>query len=138
MAMKKFLPFLTFVCLCVGSVNAGPEHKISAEQAKALVMASLSPQQRALPNVEAEQYSPPKPTKFLFFTVTWEGPTNGSVVVGNYAVDPQTGDVWSATSSCEEETNKGLRALQSELRATALRLPRSQYHQLKTKGPLCD
>jgi len=29
--------------------------------------------------------------------VSWAGTPNGSVVVGNYAVDPNTGDVFSAT-----------------------------------------
>jgi len=88
--MKKFFQLIVILCLCVGSANAvgEPEHKITAEQAKALVMASLSPQQRALPKVEAERYAPPKPSRILFFTVTWEGTTNGSVVVGNYAADP--------------------------------------------------
>src|SRR5437764_3974597 len=92
------------------------------------VMASLSRQQRTLPKVEAEQYPPPKPSRFLFFKVTREGTTNGSVVVGNYAVNPYTADVWSATSSCEEETNKDLRALQTKARAT-LHLSHSQDHQ---------
>ncbi len=137
--MKKFFQLIVAACLCLGLAHADgqPEHRITAEQAEALVMASLSPQQRALPKVEADQFPPPKPSRFLFFTVMWEGTTNGSVVVGNYAVDPYTGDVWNASASCDEETNKGLRALQTKVRAT-LHLSRSQYHQLKTKGPLCD
>lgn len=137
--MKKHFQLIVAACLCLGLDNADgqPEHRITAEQTKALVMASLSPQQRALPKVEAEQYPPPKSSRFLFFTVTWEGTKNGSVLVGNYAVDPYTGDVWSAVASCEEETNRGLRALQARIRAT-LHLSHSQYHQLKTKGPLCD
>ena len=134
---RKFVHLLVFAFLCVGSAKGESQHKITATQAKALVMASLSPQQLALPKVEAEQYPSPNSSRFLFFTVVWEGVTNGSVVVGNYAVDPYTGDVWSATTSCREETNKSLNALQTKARAS-LHLSASQYHQLKTKGPLCD
>ena len=134
---RKFVHLLVFAFLCVGSAKGEPQHKITAAQAKALVMASLSPQQLALPKVEAEQYPSPNPSRFLFFTVTWDGVTNGSLVVGNYAVDPYTGDVWSATTSCKEEISKDLRALQIKARAI-LHLSALQYHQVKTRGPLCD
>ena len=69
--------------------------------------------------------------------MTWAGTPNGSVVVGNYAVDPNTGDVFSATRSCKEEQNRNLRALQTRIRAS-LHLSQSEYQRLKTKGPLCD
>jgi len=69
--------------------------------------------------------------------VTWEGTPKGSVVVGNYAVDPYTGDVFSATIGCYEEKNKRLEALQAQIRAK-LHLSQSEYQRLKTKGPLCE
>ena len=81
-------------------------------------MASLTAEQRRLPKLEAEQYDAPDPSKFFFFTVTWKGTPKGSVVVGNYAVDPYTGDVFSATTGCYEEKNKRLQALQAQVRAT--------------------
>jgi len=69
------------------------ERKITVEQARALVMASLTAQQRRLPKVEADHFDDPdNPNpKFWIFTVTWEGLPQGSVVVGIYAVDPYTG-----------------------------------------------
>ncbi len=100
-------------------------------------MASLTAKQRRLPKVEAEPYEAPDTSKFLFFTVTWEGTPKGSVVVGNYAVDPYTGDVFSATTGCYEEKNKRLEALQAQIRAK-LHLSQSEYQRLKTKGPLCE
>ena len=137
MTLKNSFMLFVAACLCAGSAKGEPQRTITVGQARALVMASLLPEQRALPKVEADEYPSPKPSHFLFFTVTWEGTPSGSVVVGNYAVDRYTGDVWSATSSCEEETNKILRALQAKVRAT-LHLSRSHYHEIKTKGPLCD
>jgi hypothetical protein len=110
---------------------------MTSDQAKALVMASLTAQQRQLPKAEAEPYGAPDSSKFLFFTVTWEGTPNGSAVVGNYAVDPYTGDVFSSTRECYEEKNKRLEALQAQVRAK-LHLSQSEYRRLKTKGPLCE
>lgn len=100
-------------------------------------MASLTAKQRRLPNVEAEPYDAPGGSRFLFFTVAWEGKPSGSVVVGNYAVDPYTGDVFSATIGCYEERNKGLEALQSQIRSK-LHLSQPEYRRLKTMGPLCE
>jgi hypothetical protein len=113
--------------------------KMTVEQARALVMASLTAQQRRLPKVEADHFDDPdNPSpKFWTFTVVWEGTPNGSVVVGNYAVDPYTGDVFSATRECDEVKNKRLKRLQAQVRAR-LHLSQSKYQRLKTKGPLCE
>jgi hypothetical protein len=137
--MKKLFVLFLLVFFCVANaVAAGlPERNITADQARALVLASLSPEQKRLPSLGADSYKDPNTSKFLFFTVTWAGTPNGSVVVGNYAVDPHTGDVFSATIGCEEETNKALRTLQTRIRAN-LHLSQSEYRRLKTKGPLCE
>jgi hypothetical protein len=57
--------------------------------------------------------------------------------VGNFAVDPYTGDVFSATMTCDEEKNKRLEALQARIRAM-LHLSLSDYRRMKTNGPLCE
>jgi hypothetical protein len=136
--MRRFLAFfVASLFASVVGVTSPPEHRITSDQAKALVLASLTRQQERLPKMEAEPFVPPSPSKFLFFTVTWEGTPNGSVVVGNYAVDPYTGDVFSSTISCYEEKNKKLEALQAQIRAK-LHLSQSDYQRMKTNGPLCD
>lgn len=136
--MKRLFVFL-LASLWAAQASAvdNPGRTITADQARALVLASLSPEQKRLPSLGADPYKDPNTTKFLFFTVTWAGTPNGSVVVGNYAVDPHTGDVFSATIGCEEEKNKSLEALQRRVRAT-LHLSDAEYRKLKTKGPLCD
>lgn len=135
--MKCALVLLLASCGATAGAVVTPENKITNDQARALVMASLTAQQRRLPKLEAEPFDAPESSKFLFFTVTWEGAPNGSVVVGNYAVDPYTGDVFSATSSCNEEKNKRLRTLQAQIRSE-LHLTRSEYLRMKTNGPLCE
>lgn len=129
--------FLTWLYATTAGAVDPPRQRITIDQATALVMASLTAQQSRLPKVEADSFAPPSPSRFLFFTVTWEGTPNGSVVVGNYAVDPYTGDVFSSTMSCYEEKNKRLEALQRQVRAT-LHLTQAEYQKLKTKGPLCE
>lgn len=125
------------VCLSIANASGHPKRTVTLAQAKALVLASLTVEQKQLPRLGAEQYEDPNSSRFIFFTVTWAGAPNESVVVGNYAVDPYTGDVWSATASCYEESNRELRKLQIRIRA-ALRLSHSEYMRLKTKGPLCE
>jgi hypothetical protein len=115
-----------------------PIRMVTFAQAKTLVIASPK-QQKRLPGIQAEQYNDPESARFWFFTVMWAPPADwsGSVVVGNYAVDPRTGDVWSATMSCMEESNRHLGALQRHLR-TDLGLSVAEYRHLKTTGPLCE
>ncbi len=116
-----------------------PSRMLSSGQANTLVIAALSKQQKRLPGIEAEQFDNSSSAQFLFFTVVWAPPPDqrGSVVVENYAVDPRTGDVWSSTMSCMEESNKQLRALQRRLR-TELGLSDAEYRHLKTTGPICE
>jgi hypothetical protein len=136
--MNKHL--LIFLIIAFGASSAcaaePSSNKIDADQAKALVLASLTPKERRLPSLGADGDNDPN-SKFFFFTVTWAGTPNGSVVVGNYAVDPYTGDVFSATMACHEEKNNHLEALQRQVRAS-LHLTQAEYRKLKTKGPLCD
>lgn len=61
--------------------------------------------------------------------------TNCGSVIGNYAVDSSTGDVWSATE-CEEESTPELRKLQANVRLR-IGLSDSEYHKIKRKGPVC-
>jgi hypothetical protein len=137
--MKKAIILIALVSLSVVGTSAteAPGKRITVAQAKALVLASLTPEQKHLPGVGAEGYNGKNFSKFMFFTVYWEGTPTGSVVVGNYAVDTYTGDVFSATAECKEEKNKNLAALQTRVRTT-LRLSKSEYQRLKTKGPLCE
>jgi hypothetical protein len=135
--VKAILAFLLAFCAATAWAGDPPQRAITSAQAKALVMAALTDQQRQLPKVEAEREdAPSSSSRFLFFTVTWAGTPNESVIVGNYAVDPYTGDVFSSTRECYEEKNKRLEALQAQVRAK-LHLSQSEYQRLRTKGPLC-
>ncbi len=135
--MKRSVVLL-FACLCIFSASAEnkAERSVAPDQARVLVLAALTPKQRQLPSLETDPYNNPGSTRFLFFSVTWGKTASGSQVVGSYAVDLFTGDVFSATAYCHEEKNKNLEALQKQFR-TNLQLTQAEYQKLKTKGPLC-
>ena len=130
---------LVFLLLLVpGNVLLSDEpRKISVFQAKELIAASLTVQQRRLPKLQVEQFYEPGSSRFWFFTAMWEGLPKGSVVVGNYAVDPCSADVFSAVASCDEILNPTLQSLQRRIR-TGLHLSKAEYQRLKTRGPLCE
>jgi hypothetical protein len=132
-----FVVLLASLCAANASAVDPPDRKLTVDEAHALVLASLTPEQKRLSSLGADPYNDPNTSKFIFFTVYWAGTPNGSVVVGNSAVDRNTGDVFSAAMSCKEEQNRNLRALQTRIRAS-LHLSQSEYQRLKTKGPLCD
>jgi len=110
------------------------DHVITVGQAKKLVILALSKEQRQLPKLGTE--SDDNRSRFWYFTVTWQGVPHGSVVVGSYAVDSLTGDVFSGAASCSEINDEALRAFQLQLRSK-LHLAKTDYLRLKTDGPLC-
>jgi hypothetical protein len=134
--MRLFLSVILCLQFAPAALSSPPGRTITLAEAKSLVLTSLAPEQKKLPKLEAVQYDNANTPRFLFFTVTWEGGANRSVVVGNFAVDSYTGDVWSASAECTEESNPELRKLQAKIRAS-LKLSHSDYLRLKTKGPLC-
>jgi hypothetical protein len=134
--MTKFLS-LAIICSVFAFASESSRPTLNPDQAQRLVLAALTTQQQSLPGVATEPYNDPHSSRFMFFTVIWAARPQQSVVVGNYAVDPYTGDVWSASAACDELSNPKLRALQRTFR-DALRLSQFEYRRLKTKGPLCD
>lgn len=108
---------------------------VSANDAKVLIYASLPPAVKRLPGIGIE----PGQVRghFDYFTVTWAQPGSGSVVAGNYAVDLQTGDVFSSVIECDELKTPVLRQLQRKMR-TQLGLSLRQYRAMKRRGPLCE
>lgn len=137
--MRRGIVLFLLVSVYSTTAAGGPaERKITVDQARALVMASLTAKESRLPKVEAEHFDDPNnpSPKFLIFTVAWEGSPKGSVVAGMYAVDPYTGDVFDANKECSEVKNKRLERLQAQVRAK-LQLSQAEYRRLKTRGPLC-
>ena len=73
---------------------------------------------------------------FYFFAATWDNPS-GSPIVGYFAVNPSTGDVWRPAGHCERVTSPALEKRQREIRKR-FGFKRREYERLKRKTPLCD
>lgn len=114
--------------------------RITINEARDLVMAALTDQQRRMPGAAAE-YDGDKTgsatTRYIGVTAIWDGQPNGSVVQGVYDVDTYTGDVFSAAAACKTYSNPRLRRLQARIRSR-LHLTAAGYGRIRTRGNLCS
>ncbi|MDR0478725.1 MAG: hypothetical protein LBH31_02740 [Burkholderiaceae bacterium] len=131
-------------CAVGAAIITSATRKITLVQAKALVMAALTPEQRRMPGVaidipgknsdDISSYERSYRPRFLIFNVVWAAKM-GSDNIGFYGVDIYTGDVFDL-SPCAEYYSKKLEALQNKIRRS-LHLTDSEYKKLKTNGPEC-
>jgi hypothetical protein len=127
-----------FVILFVLSIVCLAQHakpSVSLEEAKKLVNAGLPPRTRHLPKFGLEEGRDPNCPQFYFFTAYWAGAPNGSMVIGNYAVDKLTADVWNAPAACDELNSPELRKLQAQVRSR-MGLTDTGYRNTKRRCPL--
>lgn len=121
--------------LTVGIVHAGPRTKtVSLKQARELVSAALPSWALKLRNLAIDPYEDAYSPDFYYFFV-WHPVPEGSGTVGQFAVDPMTGDVWNGVL-CEEYTTAALSRLQISVRKQ-LGLSDKDYRRLKRLGPTC-
>ena len=111
-----------------------PTNGLSLNDAKRLVIAGLSSNEKHLPGFSLEHFPEQDSEQFYFFTAAWDNP-KGSVVAGNYAVDKATADVWNSVMACEKLSTPALRELQSQLRSR-IGLTPAQYRERKRGCPL--
>lgn len=100
---------------CGGCILQGRARDLTVEEARQLVIQSLAPGQRRLPGLEASSSQRSDIPDFYRFEVSWSPPDPGSAVVGFFAVNRATGDVWELVL-CTKKTSAELRRLQDELR----------------------
>jgi hypothetical protein len=112
-----------------------PEQAVSPREALALVTKALEVAgSTKLAGLGIESATNPLFPDFYFFDVNWNNP-NGSVVVGHYAIDRKTGDVWSSVV-CREFTSPALKRLQEAVRRR-IGIDKGAYRKLKRPGPMC-
>lgn|GEM_PF-6788271 len=120
---------------------------ISVDQALSLAFATLTPKQLRLPglqilkpdkdqnniNAYRDSFNP----KFISFQLIWDGLPDSNILVGNYTINPYTGDIFDTGSGdCYGFTNKKLRILQKKIRHS-LKLTDTEYKKIKVVGPMC-
>jgi hypothetical protein len=117
--------------------SARESRTVTKSETEALVRAALPAKLKRLPGFGMEISQDKNFPRFYSATVYWEGEPNGSVMVGNYDIDTETGDVWDAVTSCDEMNTAALRKMQTKLRED-IELSDSEYKRIKSKGPLCE
>jgi hypothetical protein len=139
MRKKSLLAFaiLVFVTLTCRADSVRESRTVTKYEAEALVRAALPAKLKRLPQFGMEISQDENNHKFYLAFVYWAGEPQGSMTVGNYDVDTETGDVWNAVSSCDEMDTHALRKLQKTIRRK-IGLSDTEYKRVKNKGPLCE
>lgn len=98
------------------AADSNPSRKLTESEAQEVARLALAPNSRALPNLRFDSYGgyPGRPG-FYWFEITGSVPRNTSPVLGHYAVNQATGDVWEPVQ-CKRVGSPELRGLQRRIR----------------------
>ena len=133
--MKRIASILCFLAVGTLAIGQQPTRSVSVEDAKTLVLAALPSKTKQLPKFELGGGDDPLYPHFYVFQALWAGAPNGSVVVGHYAVDKTTADVWNSVMACDELTTPAVRRLQAKVRSR-IGLSPAEYQKKKRRCPL--
>jgi hypothetical protein len=107
---------------------------LNVAEARELVVQALDPSARKLPGLNLDSRQGSKIPDFDQFEVLWDpGPNPGSAVVGHFAVNVATGDVWELVL-CRKRDSADLRRLQQTIRKR-IGLGAEELHKLTGKAP---
>jgi hypothetical protein len=116
---------------------AAKRPQLTIKQARRLVISVLEENGAAkLKNFNLESMKDSLDPTFYFFEATWNNTKGGSNIIGHYAVDPPTGDVWSGIV-CDEITSPTIRRLQRRIQSH-LGITPGTYQKLRRPWPMCD
>jgi hypothetical protein len=122
------------VVLLIGSTATyGRTRDLSVDEARRLVIQALYPTQRNLRGLDVGFTQSAKIPGFYRFDVIWDNPDPGSVVVGAFAVNQATGDVWEL-ALCRRKRSRDLARLQQDLRK-AIGLTADELRKLRDETP---
>lgn len=102
--------------LSVSLLAQPPRPNVSIREARKLVLAANEGHD-VHRRTEVSQIANPYDSFFMYFEATWPNPV-GSAHLGNYAVNPVTGDVYN-TDGCERLQSSALKKLQVAIRERA-------------------
>jgi hypothetical protein len=101
---------------CAGTIGYARVRDLSQAEARDLVVSALDAGARKLPKLAVDSFTDAKAPSpdFYEFAVTWDN-VDGSVIVGFFAVNRATGDVWKS-AVCSRVESPGLKRLQHAMR----------------------
>jgi hypothetical protein len=107
-------PLITVaLALVLQTLVSARTRDLTTTEGRELVMEALDPEARKLPGLAIE-LEDRKVSGFYEFAVTWDNP-NGGVVVGFFAVNQATGEIWKLVV-CRTIESPSLRRLQNAVR----------------------
>jgi hypothetical protein len=136
--MKKTLLLIALNILMpvlVSAADKGREQEtapaVSEEFAHTLAISTLEADVRQLPGMRFDRELAPHPEGFYWFEVTAKVPNDASPLLGYFAVNKMTADVWDPVR-CRMLTSVAIRRLQIQLRR---KISISEFLQKKGKAP---
>ena len=103
---------------------------ITDSQAHELARMTMLPSGRNLPDMQFNEEDALKPGPFYWFSITARVPDDESPLLGAFAVNKLSGDVWDVVS-CKKLVNKDVLSAQARLRHemhTSEKVSASQWH----------
>jgi hypothetical protein len=126
---------MLFVLLGASSRAGAAPRKLTVDEARELASEALEPRQAKLPGLTFQPYDDKSFPDYLSFEVLWDNPVpDGSTVVIDLSVDPQTGDVFKR-GGCSA-SSPALVKLQKTMRKR-IGLNEQEYKNLRHPGPPC-
>ena len=127
---------ISLLALLMSSSTASAKRErpqISTEEARTLVYEALKAHN---PHhvVDVSRVENPYDPVYVYFEATWPNPA-GSPHLGNFAVNPYSGDVYNA-DGCEGITSTSLKRIQESIRRRSP-LTSEQYRKARRKRPIC-
>lgn len=125
------------VCLIAVQISdaAGSEeqHRISIDEAREIGQLAIDSYHRGAALVPVEKQFVPS-----FYVFEAESPNpETAAVIGSFAVNAQTGDVWDMAGYCHHLTSRAIRDRQEELRRR-FGYSKSEFAKLEKLKPMCD
>lgn len=116
---KWFLAFNLAIFLSLPApAGSDPSRKLTEAEARQLARLALAANARTLPGLRFDSYEGyPGRKGFYWFEITALVPDDVSPILGHYAVNQATGDVWEPVQ-CRKVTSAELTTLQRSLRKT--------------------
>lgn len=127
---STFSTIIVWFLLLVGSALA---RDITEAEARRLVIVSLSEKVSTLPHFGLDTYKDQGAEGFYLFEATAEHPNGGSPVIGQFAVNRATGDVWRL-GICERVRSGALAREQLAIRKK-IRISQNEFQKLTAKAP---
>jgi hypothetical protein len=116
-------------------VTSAAARKLTVDEARELASEALEPRQAKLPGLTFQPYDDKNFPDYISFEVLWDNPVpDGSIVVVDLAVDPQTGDVFKR-GGCSA-TSPELVKLQKAMRKR-IGLSEQEYRKLRHPAEAC-